>query len=558
MKRCAIYTRKSTEEGLEQDFNSLQAQREACEAYIKSQKHEGWKLVRTRFDDGGHSGGTLDRPALQTLLDAVDRNEIDVVVVYKVDRLTRSLANFAKIVERFDERGVSFVSVTQQFNTTSSMGRLTLNVLLSFAQFEREVTAERIRDKIAASKKKGMWMGGPPPLGYDNEDKKLVVNAAEAKVVRTLYQLYLERGTVRAIHRETNRLGIVTKVRTGNDGSLTGGKPFSRGNLYQLLSNPLYAGRVPHKGNVYPGQHEAIIDDETWQAVQDRLSGNAVKRRTRTNAKSPSLLTGLLFDETGDRLCPIQASKGGKRYRYYISKRLMHDADINEGWRLPANHIEGCVIRLITNLLTDDPRLADLIVERQAPARSLRGLTTKAREMADVLQTADGARKLEIVRDLVDRVELGARSITLMLRQNVLRTRLGLSEVGSVDAKDLLLTIQEPIELRRRGVEAKLVFRKGGAEGTNVDEGISRMIGNAHCWFERLASGDVPSIRDMAHCENLSETEITRVLPLAFLAPDIVETILDGRQPVEMTATSLRRISSLPTDWAHQSRVLGL
>lgn len=330
MKRCAIYTRKSTDEGLEQDFNSLHAQREACEAYIKSQTHEGWKPIRTAFDDGGFSGGTMDRPGLAALLEAVERREVDIIVVYKVDRLTRSLADFAKIVERLDAQGVSFVSVTQQFNTTTSMGRLTLNVLLSFAQFEREVTAERIRDKIAASKKKGMWMGGPVPLGYDVQDRKLLVNETEAVTVRRIFDLYLETGSVRLLKHACERQGIVSKVRHMKTGRVSGGVPLGRGNLYQMLSNPIYVGRIPHRGETYPGQHEAIIDESVWEAVQTQLSDNAVARRYGTNAKSPSLLKGLVYDEAGDLLSPTHAVKSGRRYRYYVSHRALEDADVRQ------------------------------------------------------------------------------------------------------------------------------------------------------------------------------------------------------------------------------------
>ena len=265
--RCAIYTRKSTEEGLEQEFNSLDAQREACEAYIQSQRGQGWVIQRKRYDDGGISGGTMHRPALQDLLADIGKGEVDLVVVYKVDRLTRSLTDFARIIETFDARGVSFVSVTQQFNTANSMGRLTLHVLLSFAQFEREVTAERIRDKIAASKKKGMWMGGPVPLGYDVNDRRLVATRIEADTVNQIFRLYVELGTVRRLQDELDRLGIVTKRRVHKTGKQTGGKPFSRGNLYQLLSNPIYIGRIPHKGEAYPGEHDAIVELDTWQAA---------------------------------------------------------------------------------------------------------------------------------------------------------------------------------------------------------------------------------------------------------------------------------------------------
>ncbi len=283
-RRCAIYTRKSSEEGLEQEFNSLAAQREACEAYIRSQQHEGWVLARNRYDDGGFSGGNLERPAAQRLLTDIRAGRIDIVVVYKVDRLTRSLADFARLVELFDAQGVSFVSVTQQFNTTSSMGRLTLNVLLSFAQFEREVTGERIRDKIAASKKKGMWMGGNVPLGYDASERTLVINPAEAETVRRVFALYREFGCVRRVKEETDRLGLRTKCSTTTNGTERGGKPFSRGHLYTLLSNPIYTGHIGHKGELHPGQQAALIDDESWSTV----SGPARSQYEQPSAQGES------------------------------------------------------------------------------------------------------------------------------------------------------------------------------------------------------------------------------------------------------------------------------
>src|SRR5690242_3176627 len=283
-RRCAVYTRKSSEEGLEQDFNSLHAQREACEAFIKSQAGEGWRVVKTAYDDGGLSGGTMERPALQRLLTDIRSGLIDAVVVYKVDRLTRSLADFARLVEIFDAQGVSFVSVTQQFNTTSSMGRLTLNVLLSFAQFEREVTGERIRDKIAASKKKGMWMGGNVPLGYDASERTLVINPAEAETVRCIFALYGELGCVRRVKEEADRLGLRTKCTTTANGTERGGKPFSRGHLYTLLSNPIYTGRIAHKGELHPGQQPPLIDDETWVAVRDQLAANTSDHRRKAKA----------------------------------------------------------------------------------------------------------------------------------------------------------------------------------------------------------------------------------------------------------------------------------
>ncbi len=302
--RCAIYTRKSSEEGLDQDFNSLDAQREACEAYIASQKHEGWELLPDRYDDGGISGGHLDRPSLQRLMQAVDEKRVDQIVVYKIDRLTRSLADFAKLVERLDQAEASFVSVTQSFNTATSMGRLTLNVLLSFAQFEREVTAERIRDKIAASKRKGLWMGGNVPLGYEADGRTLKIEPDEAKTIRALYDLYLEHGLIPVVKDRAEDLGLRSRERVRGAERVSGGKPFDRGHIHHILSNPIYAGRIRHKGQVYEGQHPAIIDPVAWDQVQQMLKDGAAKSRGTTRKATQSLLAGKLFDETGDRLTP--------------------------------------------------------------------------------------------------------------------------------------------------------------------------------------------------------------------------------------------------------------
>jgi site-specific DNA recombinase len=331
-KRCAIYTRKSSEEGLEQDFNSLHAQREACEAFVKSQVGEGWRLIKTAYDDGGLSGGTMERPALQQLLSDIRHGLVDIVVVYKVDRLTRSLADFAKMVEVFDAHEVSFVAVTQQFNTTTSMGRLTLNVLLSFAQFEREVTGERIRDKIAASKKKGMWMGGTVPTGYDACERRLVVNAAEAATVREIYARYLDLGSIRLLKQDLDRRGIVSKVRVSKAGIQSGGKSFSRGALHELLTNPVYVGDIRHRKDCHPGQHDAIVDRELWDKVQRLLRAQAAHPRKFPTSTVPSPLAGKLFDEAGEPLYVCGASKGGRRYRYYVSRSLIKNpADQTRG-----------------------------------------------------------------------------------------------------------------------------------------------------------------------------------------------------------------------------------
>ena len=526
MKRCAIYTRKSTEEGLEQDFNSLHAQREACEAFIKSQKHEGWKQIRTHYDDGGYSGGTMDRPALADLMDAIRARQVDVVVVYKVDRLTRSLADFAKLVELFDAQGVSFVSVTQQFNTTSSMGRLTLNVLLSFAQFEREVTAERIRDKIAASKKKGIWMGGPVPLGYDIENRKLIVNRSEAEAVRTLYRLYLDLGTVRAVKDAADRMGIVTKIRVSKSGRRTGGKPFSRGNLYVLLSNPTYIGHLPHKGDHHPALHDAIVDRETWDAVQAKLQDKSVERRSDRNGKSTSLLAGLVYDETGDILTPSHAAKQDRRYRYYVSNRLIQDADKHkDGWRLRAATLETAVIDVLSSW-----------VDAQPPSISQDEEFTPSIRMLE--NTDDPLVRRNILRRLVERIDLSKNEIAITLK-------------GSATI------VREAICLKRRGIERKIVLPSVDVRRGETDPVLCRMIGQAHAWIMELASGAVPSVDAIAEREGRNGADVSGILQLAFLAPDIVEAILDGRHPIDLTPTVLTRLGTLPGDWTAQRHLLG-
>ncbi len=344
--RCAIYTRKSSDDGLEQEFNSLDAQREACETYVTSQRHAGWLALSDMYDDGGLSGGTIERPALQRLLSDIKAGKVQIIVVYKVDRLTRSLADLAKIVDVLDAHNASFVSVTQQFNSTTSMGRLTLNMLLSFAQFEREIGGERIRDKIAASKAKGMWMGGNVPLGYNVRERKLVVNEAEASTVRMIFQRYAELGSVALLRAELERAGIVSRRREGAGREFSGGKRFSRGALYLMLQNRLYRGEVAHKDNIYPGQHEVIIDSELWQTVQDRLAAGRHERSIAVGAEAPSLLAGLIFDSDGTRLSPTHAVKKGKRYRYYVSTALIKGSrsEHPKGWRILAGDIEGLVL----------------------------------------------------------------------------------------------------------------------------------------------------------------------------------------------------------------------
>ena len=356
--RCAIYTRVSTDQGLDQEFNSLDAQYDASSAYIRSQAHAGWVLIKARYDDGGYSGGSTDRPDLQRLLDDIRARKIDVIVVYKVDRLTRSLADFAKLVELFDAHGVSFVSVTQQFNTTTSMGRLTLNVLLSFAQFEREVTSERIRDKIAASKRKGLWVGGPLPLGYDMQDGKIAVVESEAEQVKLIYKRYLELSGVNALVRDLKERNIRTKTRPLATGGIRGGIPFERGALFYLLRNRFYIGEVRYKGEILPGEQPPIMERALFDAVQQKLTDQWT---TKNRVRNPGdhLLTGLLFDDTGHPMAPTHATKAGIRYRYYVSRPCLHGetktTKVGSVTRVPAADIEDVVVKSLDEHLIPPP-----------------------------------------------------------------------------------------------------------------------------------------------------------------------------------------------------------
>ena len=409
--RCAIYTRKSTEEGLEQDFNSLDAQREACEAYIVSQVAEGWRLIGKAYDDGAYSGGTMERPALQRLLTDIGAGKVETVVVYKVDRLTRSLADFTRIVEMFEANDVSFVSITQQFNTTTSMGRLTLNMLLSFAQFEREVTGERIRDKIAASKRKGMWMGGVVPLGYDVVARRLVINEAEAETVRTLFRLYQQHANARLVKEEADRRGLRTKLRRPNNGRRLGGEPFTPGHIYKLLSNPIYVGEISHKGVRYPGEHEAIIDRGTWESVQEQLEGTAIVRHHNSNAKAPGLLAGILFDEEGNRMVPSHASKAGRRYRYYVSRLASEKSpDAGTGWRLPAPMIEDAVVKGACAFLRDKLRLTQAL---HLTGGGMKGKLAEASRLSNRIFEAGPDAQRSFLLDVVNRIEIGHDRVSI-------------------------------------------------------------------------------------------------------------------------------------------------
>src|SRR5438105_5264461 len=556
-KRCAIYTRKSSEEGLEQEFNSLQAQCEACEAYIRSQRHEGWALARTGYDDGGFSGGTMERPALQRLLADIQGGRIDIIVVYKVDRLTRSLADFARLVEIFDAQAVSFVSVTQQFNTTNSMGRLTLNVLLSFAQFEREVTGERIRDKIAASKKKGMWMGGNVPLGYDASERTLVINPAEAETVRRMSALYHELGGVRRVKDQADRLGLRTKRSTTAKGAERGGTSFSRGHIYRLLANPIYTGQIAHKGQLYPGQHPSLIDDETWTAVRDQLAAHAGDHRRRAKAAEPSLLAGLLVDANGERLTPSHAVKKGRRYRYYVSTAPISEAgqDHTQSWRLAAQEIEDCVISVLADALASPARLLERLSSPGMPGDQIRRLIGRAARLAALLRSAPRERA-RIVQQLVEQVIVDDKRIIIKMRRRALlgvEASLGASEQPSGNTIELTAAV----DFKRRGAETKLVLPGLAPQNhaSRCDPALIKAIARGRGWFEELATGRARSLQDLAKRDAISRRYIRRLVDLSFLSPELVLVILQGRQPVELTATRLTELD-LPLDWAEQHKLL--
>ena len=549
IRRCAIYTRKSSEEGLEQDFNSLHAQREACEAFIASQSGEGWRLIKTSYDDGGLSGGTMERPALRCLLTDVEQGRVDVIVVYKVDRLTRSLADFAKMVEVFDAHGASFVAVTQQFNTTSSMGRLTLNVLLSFAQFEREVTRERIRDKIAASKKKGMWMGGFVPVGYLKRDRGLVIDEREAETIRLIFRRYTELKSVRLLKQDLDRRGLVSKIRTGRNGLTMGGKSYSRGKLYKLLSNPIYKGEIRHLKTCHPGQHQPVIDSGLWDKTQHLLAQHAARRAKGTGNPTRSPLAGKLIDENDQALTPTHTVKKGRRHRYYVSRVLLTagpNTSIGNGWRLPAKEIEPSVAAAAATLLEDKSALVTAIQKRGIEAHKILPILEQAAGWVQKLRSSAAG---EAFAALVDRVDLIRSGFKLTLR-------LPTSLKDSSD--ELTLEKFVPITMKRRGVELRLVIQNEPSSSSKVDMVLLKTIARAHRWFEQLRSGEVKSLTAIATREGLNYRFVGKVVRLAFLAPEIIEAIAQGTQPPELSAELLTKRVSLPLDWDGQKHRLNV
>ncbi len=540
--RCAIYTRKSSEEGLEQDFNSLHAQREACAAYVLSQASEGWSALPEVYDDGGISGGTLVRPGLKRLLDEIAAGRIDIVVVYKVDRLTRSLLDFSKLVEAFDKAGVSFVSITQSFNTTNSMGRLTLNMLLSFAQFEREVTAERIRDKIAASKARGMWMGGTPPLGYRPDGRSLAIVAEHAVVVRRIFERYLALGSVRAVASDLFAHDICVPERTSMTGRSMGGREFTRGQIYKILANPTYVGEIHHRGKIHKGNHQPIIERDTWDAVQKLLASNAQGDQPSAHVQTRSLLAGRLVDEQGEPLVATHATKGKVRYRYYVSKALQHDpdADNTDGMRIPAKEIEAAVVNRLAESL-DDPLALISTIGIPLEVNEIRGIITRAEKLASDVRNKDYAT----VRSLLAKVTVGPRAIDIELRTEQLANALRLSLPADAPPT-IKLTSQ--VRLTRTGLAVRLIHNNGrAATAGTADPALVNLLVLARRWWARLATGEI-DIATLARTEGVNDSWVTRVVRLNFLAPQIVDAILEGTQPAALNATTLVS-AELPLDW---------
>ena len=526
--RCAIYTRVSTEHGLDQEFNSLDAQYEASSAYIKSQAHAGWTLIRSRYDDGGYSGGSTDRPDLQRLLDDIRSRKIDVIVVYKVDRLTRSLADFAKLVELFDAHGVSFVSVTQQFNTTTSMGRLTLNVLLSFAQFEREVTSERIRDKIAASKRKGLWVGGPLPLGYAMKDGKIAVVEVEAERVRMIYRRYLELSAVNALVRDLRERDIRTKERLLATGATRGGVLFGRGALFYLLRNRFYIGEVSYKDEILPGEQPAIMDRTLFDEVQQKLTDQWTTRSRIRNA-SDHLLTGLLFDDAGHRMVPTHATRAGLRYRYYVSLPHIHGESritpLGAVSRVPAAELENTIVKALDEYL---------VAQKEKPAFGIAHAGHEA------------------VLEHVARIDVQKDRLVIQFRSEHSDET---SEATGAPA--LSIPWQKRPSRRARQILLPHGILKNEVRPTRIERRarLVKAIARGRRWLDEISSGRVTDVEQIATRQKCSVRQVNMTISLAFLAPDLVRAAVEGRLPRGIGVERLRDPSA---EWSGQFEALGL
>ena len=513
--RCAIYTRVSTDSGLDQEFNSLDAQYDAASAYIRSQAHAHWTLVRTRYDDGGFSGGSTDRPALQRLLEDVRAGKVQIIVVYKVDRLTRSLADFAKLVELFDAHGVSFVSVTQQFNTTTSMGRLTLNVLLSFAQFEREVTAERIRDKISASKRKGLWVGGMVPLGYELKDRKLFIVEQEAELVRSIFTRYLELGSVNRLVIELRERNVKSKIRKLSDGTMRGGVPFTQGPLFYMLRNRFYVGEVVYKDEIHPGPQPPLLDRGLFDAVQQRLTEQRAHNVTTRN-KSGAFLRGILFDEGGHRMVPSHATKQGVRYRYYVSepyRRGHTKSPAGLTARVPATEIEGAVMSTLENCPSDASSLSDRVARVEVRKDALAIWLKPAGSSQVEGDTNDCTTPM-----LIPWIKPPSKRFKEILVPH------------SAERRQI-----RPIKQERRAALIKSICR-------------------GRAWLDEIVSGSA-TLEDIAARHKCSVRYVNMTVSMAFVAPGLIKAAIEGRLPRGMGVANLREP---PAEWSLQYQRLGL
>lgn len=556
---CAIYTRKSSEEGLEQEFNSLHAQREACEALVLSQKSLGWALLSDGYDDGGFSGGNVERPALKRLIADIQAGRIKVVVVYKVDRLTRSLADFAKLVDLFDTMGVSFVSVTQQFNTTTSMGRLTLNVLLSFAQFERELTGERIRDKLGASRRKGMWMGGVAPVGYRAMGRTLIPAPIHADRIPEIYRLYLKLNCTGRLSKEVHALGWRTPERPTKREGIGGQKAFSRGHLRNILTNPIYAGFIRHKPDHYRGQHPALVSMDLWKEVQERIESNRQRHKLQSLLKNPSLLAGKLFDETGRRLFQTKTTRIKKRYRYYVTKA----DDPGESIRLPASDIEQKLIAALVNWAATPHQVLNAM--GWSDAQNADHVLKQAQRLQLALQrialgqpftsppSAQHELDIHYLRTFVSRVEVAPACMRIALDL----VGCGLQTEGAQPEKTI---IEIPLQRKRSGMEVRLVIGNEEPENqhpSKPDPGLGGLMTRGRAWMKLLTSGG-RSIEAIAQQEGFSARYVSRVINVALLAPDIVWGLERGEHLTDVNVTKLITSVPFPICWAAQRKQLGV
>ena len=560
MKRlnCAIYTRKSTDDGLEKEFNSLDAQREACAAFITSQKHAGWFPVRDIYDDGGLSGGNMERPALKRLLADIKAGKVQIIVVYKIDRLTRSLADFAKIVDVLDAGGASFVSVTQQFNTTTSMGRLTLNMLLSFAQFEREIAGERIRDKIAASKAKGMWMGGNVPLGYDFKDRKLIVNEGEAQTIRMIFAKYIELGSIRLLKYDLDENGFVSKTRERSGVVRRSGSKFSRGALYNMLRNPIYHGEIGHQGKVYPGQHEAIVASDIWRLVQDRLAGNRHAEKIAATAEAPSLLAGLIEDGDGHRLTSTHAVKASRRYRYYVSKShpgVDGTRHANQGWRISAGAVEELVLDRLREFFASGQEIRDALSCLAHDGVLIQSACSTALGLANRWAALPSIEIRELVQATIEKVVVRDEEVVVSLKRAVVATRLLGGDKAPSEIQPGTIELRIAAKLRRAGKGVRLVVGDG-IEKPNRQ--LIAVLRAAHAARNALLTGSDESIDAMAQRLGVKRDQLTAQIRMTYLAPDIVHKLTTGRPPQGLTPVRLLSVCrELPHDWQQQRAVLG-